>query len=147
MQGMIAILEDDPGRIAVMAECLSALGVGGRARWFTAAPTMIDWLAGRMGELALVSLDHDLMMLPRPDGVLLDPGDGREVANFLAARQGVCPVIVHSSNELRASEMAATLRAAGWQVTRVFPRLGPDWIETQWIAQIRALLSLPAGRT
>ena len=144
---MIAILEDDPGRIAVMAECLSALGVGGRARWFTAAPTMIDWLAGHVGELALMSLDHDLMMLPDPDGRLRDPGDGRDVARLLATRQPVCPVIIHSSNELRALEMADALRAAGWQVTRVLPRLGPDWIETQWIAQVRALLSLPAGHT
>lgn len=146
MDGTIAILEDDPGRIAVMVGCLGQLGVDGRTRWFTAAPLMIDWLGENTGGMALVSLDHDLMALPDCHGVLLDPGDGRDVANYLAARDPVCQVIVHSSNELRAIEMADTLRAAAWQVTRVYPRLGPDWIETQWADRVRALLAVPASR-
>ncbi|MHC4718310.1 MAG: cyclic-phosphate processing receiver domain-containing protein [Planctomycetota bacterium] len=145
MEGVIAILEDDPGRVAIMSDCLSVAGAQGRARWFRSAPAMIEWLDAHLDEPALISLDHDLLYLPDPNGELIDPGDGRDVANFLATRQPVCPVIVHSSNEPRASEMAVTLQQAGWHVTRVFPIAGPDWIDTQWLGAVRCLLAAPAG--
>ena len=93
----------------------------------------------------LVSLDHDL----EPDVTdRADPGDGLDVAKWLAGRPPVCPVVVHTSNGVRGDAMVGELDLAGWQVRRVMP-LGDDWIEADWRAAVRRALRRPdrsAGR-
>lgn len=78
---------------AVLAESLPAYEVA----IFANAQRMIDWLAGHMAAVVLVSLDHDLP-IRTPEGLPIDSGTGRQVANYLASRPPTCPVIVHSSN-------------------------------------------------
>ena len=95
--------------------------------WRTAA----DFIAGYQDaprQPALICLDHDLFT-EHPDDP--DPGDGREVAEYLANQTPACHVIIHSSNAPAANSMYFTLEDAGWDVERIAP-LGADWIETYW---------------
>ena len=92
----------------------------------------VDWFASA----ALICLDHDLVARA---GVASDPGDGLEVAQFLADFQPVCPVLIHSSNTDRAYSMLNELRFAGWLVDRIGP-LGNDWIELSWFPRVRQFL-------
>ncbi len=99
------------------------------------APAFIRNFDSHSSSTCLISLDHDLEA-PIEDG---DPGDGVQVAEFLAARNSICPVIVHSSNIERADLMIYLLRNAGWKVERVGP-IGDDWIETSWRLEVQNLL-------
>jgi hypothetical protein len=94
---VVAILEDDPGRAGAMRAVLASLGVEHVIH--DSAAAMNEWLAANLAKVRLLSLDHDLgPSREHADGGRLDPGIGREVADFLAARAPSCPVIVHSSN-------------------------------------------------
>jgi hypothetical protein len=85
----------------------------------------------------LISLDHDLEPW---DGDVEDPGDGIDVAKFLAERPPVCPVIVHTSNGPRADWMIGEFELGGWRYKRVAP-IGEDWIEAYWRVVVRKLLN------
>jgi hypothetical protein len=76
----------------------------------------------------LVCLDHDLFTDSPGDA---DPGDGRDVSDFLATRLAKCPALIHSSNSAAADSMLYSLRDAGWTVERIAP-IGDDWIESYW---------------
>jgi hypothetical protein len=123
-----------------------------RVERFTAALRQIDpslslvvWRSARrmLGELepllpsaVLISLDHDL----EPEtGDPTDPGDGLDVAKWLAERPAPCPMIVHTSNSVRGDAMEGEFELAGWRCRRVMP-LGDDWIEVDWYRVVRALL-------
>jgi hypothetical protein len=86
----------------------------------------------------LIPLDHDL---EPAGGQAEDPGDGIDVARFLAERRPVCPVIIHSSNGRRSDWMMGEFELGGWRCKRVAP-LGDDWIEAYWRAVVRKLLKL-----
>ena len=77
---------------------------------------------------SLIALDHDLVREHRDDP---DPGDGRDVTRYLATRDPICPVLIHTSNTIAGESMLFSLRDAGWNVARVAP-LGDDWIEAYW---------------
>lgn len=79
---------------------------------FDNADEMIVWLEDHLGEVALISLDHDLPLMQARDGVRVDAGDGRMVANWLAARTPCCPII-HTSNQNFAPGMMRVLRDGG----------------------------------
>lgn len=85
---------------------------------------------------ALISLDHDLY----PDDGAPDPGDGLDVARYLATIPPCCPAIIHSSNVTRGDQMEGELELAGWLVTRVAP-FGTDWIENDWSVVVQDLLT------
>ena len=107
--------------------CPSPSSVVEWRHWRTAA----DFIAGYQDaprQPALICLDHDLFT-EHPDDP--DPGDGREVAEYLANQTPACHVIIHSSNAPAANSMYFTLEDAGWDVERIAP-LGADWIETYW---------------
>ena len=76
----------------------------------------------------LICLDHDLFT-DTPDDP--DPGDGRDISNFLITRLPKCPALIHSSNDVAADSMLYSMRDAGWTVNRIAP-LGEDWIESYW---------------
>jgi hypothetical protein len=90
------------------------------------ANRMIAELPQHLASAALISLDHDL--LPLRD---IDPGDGLDVAKYLATLAPACPVIVHTSNGRRGDAMEGELELAGWTYHRVAP-LGDDWIGVDW---------------
>jgi hypothetical protein len=133
MSSLIAILEDDPDRLVKMRDCISRLMPGAQQSYFDSASNMISWLSGHLGEIDLISLDHDLPL----EG---NHGTGRQVADYLATRSPVCPVIVHTSNEFFSPGMLQVLTDAGWPVFRVYPHGDLDWVNLGWADQIRRLI-------
>ncbi len=103
MADTVAILEDDQNRITAMRTCLAETLPGIKADFFEDAQEMIAWLSEHLGNVILISLDHDLPLRNR-EGKTIDCGTGRQVADYLASVSPTCPVIVHSSNNFCAPE-------------------------------------------
>jgi hypothetical protein len=135
---VIAILEDDPNRIAAMRTCLAETLPGMEAIIFEDAQKMIARLSECLGEIVLISLDHDLPLRDH-EGMAIDCGTGRQVADYLASFPPTCPVIIHSSNNNCAQGMFFALKDAGWPVSRVYPSDDTGWITDSWAEQIRRL--------
>ena len=129
---MIAILEDDGPREQAFRRVLNELGQEQIVEVFLVAPDMIAWLEDHLGECALISLDHDLGPTFERDGERIDPGDGRDVTNWLGERPPACPVIVHTSNPLYGPSMEVSLQIAGWEVERVIPIGDLEWVDSAW---------------
>lgn len=136
----IAILEDNEPRTQAMRTAIADALPGTDMVFFNSANAIIEWLGWNLGSLSLISLDHDLDFLPGPDGRLIDPGDGRDVARFLATQKPCCPVIVHTSNSMAASSMMFALQDAGWNAKRVLPDSDLGWVKSRWIDSIRQAL-------
>lgn len=139
MPAFVAILEDDPAREAafraILADMLPAYGVA----VFDRADAMTGWLADHLHRVSLISLDHDLPLPPRGSP---GPGCGRDVADYLAARPPVCPVIVHTSNNTAAPGMMRVLRHAGWSPARVYPSAdAAAWVAVNWKPVVRQWLT------
>ncbi len=97
---------------------------------------MIREVEPYLASARLISLDHDLEPQPGYDD---DPGDGIDVARFLAEKTPVCPVIIHSSNGNRARWMLGEFELGGWNCRPVAP-IGDDWIEAYWEAVVKRIL-------
>ncbi|MEM9413572.1 MAG: cyclic-phosphate processing receiver domain-containing protein [Planctomycetota bacterium] len=125
---LILMLEDESDRLIRFDAVISKLGTAVEWRhWRTAEDFIVGFKsAGRVP--GLICLDHDLFT-DHPDDP--DPGDGREVAEFLATQTPCCHVIIHSSNSHAADSMFFTLSDAKWDVEKIAP-LGQDWIESYW---------------
>lgn len=133
----IVILEDNLGRQKAMQTEIDELLPDAVFFFFNSARAMIEWLEywlfpPHVGPPALISLDHDLEVFIEPDGQLLDPGDGRDVATYLATRTPFCPVIVHTSNSDAAISMMCTLQEAGWEASKIRPENDLAWVHTEW---------------
>ncbi len=106
----------------------------------------------------MISLDHDLDVLdvleglndrndsdpdvpddPETPAAPQDPGDGLDVAKFLVTQPTPRPVIVHSSNAARATQMMGEFELARWPATRV-PPLEDSWIYDDWQSVARGYL-------
>ena len=134
MRHSIVILEDDSNRIAVMDDCLADKFPFFERKFFRTAPDAIAWLDAHLSETACVSLDHDLEPQSPSDP---DPGIGRDVADFLAARRPTCPVIIHTTNRPAAEGMELVLVDTGWKVERIMPYESCRWIPEAWLPLIR----------
>ena len=143
----IAILEDNAERRSVMRSCLADRFYTFDARFFDESATMIDFLSAHLAETVAIALDNDLDMKPGPDGRLLDVGEGRHVAEFLATREPVCPVVIHTSNGPAADAMTDTLRTAGGKTRRVMPFDDTAWILDDWFPALRRAVVGPIRRT
>lgn len=139
---VILILEDEAPRVTAMRAVLKELAPEAELVIVGSAPEARAWLAERGDAPSLISLDHDLIA---PPGSGLELGTGRDVAETLAQRPPVCPVIVHSANPYGAQGMMTTLEMAGWSATRVVPHSDLAWIASDWRAEVAALLSAPEG--
>lgn len=133
---MLLMLEDDRERIERFAETLKAIDPLLPLVIWRSARKMIREVEDFLSSARVISLDHDL---EPQDGEEDDPGDGIEVARFLAERAPVCPVIVHSSNGARSDWMIGEFELGGWDYNRVAP-IGEDWIEAHWRIVVRKLL-------
>ncbi|APW62892.1 cyclic-phosphate processing receiver domain-containing protein [Paludisphaera borealis] len=133
---MILMLEDDGERIERFTAVLTSIAPTLQHVVWRSARTMVREVGPFLASARLISLDHDL---EPQDGETEDPGDGIEVARFLAERPPVCPVIVHSSNGTRSEWMVGELELGGWDYKRVAP-IGDDWIEAYWRVVARDLL-------
>jgi CheY-like chemotaxis protein len=133
----VLILEDDPTRINRFKSVLSGLGSSIDLKVWRSAKEMIKELGNYIQTATLISLDHDLAPIEHGDQ---DPGDGLDVAKFLASQTPVCPVIIHSSNVSRSDAMEGALELEDWIVKRVAP-IGNDWIEIDWVNLAKQLIS------
>ena len=139
MTKLVAILEDNPDRISEMRACVQEALPTLQAVFFVNAHEMITWLKPNLPQISLISLDHDLPVIS-VNGRLVDCGDGRLVASFLAEFPPTCPIIVHSSNDHCATSMFHTLRDAGWPTTEIVPFDGHAWVRAAWMPQLLQLV-------
>jgi hypothetical protein len=142
----IVILEDNEERQSVMRACLADRFCTFDAHFFDAAGETIRFLEKHLADTLVLSLDHDLELKPGPNGRPIDPGTGRQVADFLAARSPTCPVIIATTNSAAAVAMDGMLRGAGWKTRRVVPFDATHWIETDWFIAIRWAIVGPVRR-
>src|SRR5262245_23126336 len=142
----IVILEDNKDRQAVMRACIADRFYSFEPHIFDGAEETIRFLEAHLADTIVISLDHDLELKPGPDGRCFDPGTGREVADFLAGKTPVCPVIIHTTNSPAASGMELVLQDAGWKTRRVVPFDDMRWIETDWFFAMRRALVGPVRR-
>src|SRR5438105_955353 len=106
----IAILEDNRERRTVMGGCLADRFYQYDACFFDNSEVMIRFLKEHLHDTLVISLDHDLDLELGPTGGCIDQGTGREVADFLAAKEPTCPVVIATSNSVAAIGMKALLR-------------------------------------
>lgn len=132
----IVILDDEPGRIREMSRCLAARVPEHELIVFDNAPDMIEWLTDNMDKAKLICLDHDLGPNRLRNGEVFDPGTGRDVADYLASRKPICPVIVHTTNTLAAPGMAMVLNDCDWKNDAVVPYNDLEWISAMWIGLV-----------
>jgi hypothetical protein len=92
-------------------------------------------------EAALICLDHDLGPNRQRGDEIFDPGTGRDVANYLASRKPVCPVLIQTTNSLAAPGMVMALEDAGWGYSRVVPYDDLEWVRRWWIVKVLEILN------
>ena len=133
----IVILEDDPRRRRAMRAALADRLPQYPPRFFTTAAEAARHLHDHLDRALLVVLDHDLDPVPVHARRSLDAGTGRDVADFLAAREPACPVVLHTTNRPAAVGMETELAEAGWAVTVVVPHGDLEWIAGDWLRAVR----------
>jgi hypothetical protein len=74
-------------------------------------------------------------------GAEFDPGTGRDVADWLATNRPVCPVIIHSTNDLAVPGMQRVLEDSGWNCRCVTPYGDLDWIREIWHDAVAEILA------
>ena len=146
MAKKLVILEDNAERQAVMRACIADRFYTFDAHFFDEVAELIAFLEVNLADAVVISLDNDLDMKPGADGRAIDVGEGRHVAEFLAARAPVCPVVIHTSNSDAAVSMTESLRAGGWRTKRVVPMDDTKWIEDDWFFAMRRILVGPIKR-
>jgi hypothetical protein len=143
----IAILEDNDDRQAVMRARLTDRFYQYDTCLFASAGEMIHFLDEHLADTLVISLDHDLELRSGPDGRCADPGTGRDVADYLAGRDPVCPVIIHTTNVPAAAGMKRVLHDAHWKTCRVVPFDDLQWIDTEWFLAVRRAIVGPVKTT
>jgi hypothetical protein len=133
----IAILEDNEDRQAEMRSCLADRFYQYEIRFFDRAAEMIDFLKENLDEVLVLCLDHDLELKPGRSGRRIDPGTGRDVADYLAGNPPVCPVVIHTTNVPAALGMERVLRDSHWETHHVLPYGDLEWIQEQWFRTVR----------
>ena len=133
----IAILEDNHERQTVMEQCLRDRFHQHEIVFFDSADAMRLYLEHNFESILLIDLDHDLELKPQRNGKVVDPGTGRQVADFLAQRAPTCSVVIHTTNSAAGDGMEFLLRDAGWTVSRVHPYGDMEWIPEVWFRAIR----------
>lgn len=123
-----------------MRDCLSDRFHQYEAVFFKNAAATIEYLKQHLRNTILISLDHDLELMPGPHGQLLDQGTGREVADYLTGQPPGCPIVIHSTNSAAAIGMRTILQEAGWTVHRVVPFNDLEWIAAEWFPTVRRAL-------
>lgn len=135
------ILEDNDERRAAMRERLMDRFPQYSVSFFSTAAECVDHLQRHLPGVLAVSLDHDLELIPIGNGRTLEPGTGREVADFLAAQAPSCPILVHSTNAPASVAMIQELEDSGWPVYQVSPYGDLEWISERWFPTLREAMS------
>jgi hypothetical protein len=135
----IAVLEDNADRMAAMRVALADKLYMYEAHFLPTAPLMLTWLERHGDEAIAISLDHDLELPPSASD-RTDPGNGRVVADVLAARSPNCPVVIHTTNVPAGDGMVSVLHEAGWTTYRVTPFDDLQWIRETWLPLLRTAI-------
>jgi hypothetical protein len=141
MRILIGILEDESRRTETMRQAIETTIPGATLHFVDNAPEMIQWFTENLDQVALLSLDHDLDAVARPEARQFDPGTGRDVVDFLVTRAPTCPVILHSSNSEAVYGMKSALEEAGWRTERVVPFADLAWVDEEWLPKLCSLLA------
>lgn len=141
----ILILEDDARRRSAMRDCLTDRFPQFDVIFSTTANEMRRAIEAHLNEALLIALDHDLELIESEDGRFVDSGTGREIADLLAGRSPVCPVIIHSTNSSAAVGMQTVLEDTGWETHRVLPFGDLEWIPAVWFRAARDAIVGAAG--
>ena len=141
MSRTIAILDDENDRIQAMLAVLRQRFPKQKVVTFDCAPDMNDWLRDNAATCDLICLDHDLGPNRKRDGVVFDPGIGRDVADLLATLSPSCPIIIHTTNTDARPGMIEVLEEQGWTVTYVSPYDDVLWIGEVWISEVATALN------
>jgi hypothetical protein len=104
---------------------------------FDNAQLMCAYLESHLENTLIIALDHDLELLMQPNGVCADPGTGRAVAEFLASKTPICPIVIHTTNTAAGDGMEFLLRDANWETHRVHPFGDLEWISSKWFRTVR----------
>jgi CheY-like chemotaxis protein len=139
----VVILEDNPDRVRVMRDCLEDRFSRFECRFFDDPAETMEYLEANLAETVLIGLDHDLELKEAPSGKMIDPGTGREVADYLAGKPAVCPVVIHTTNAPAAAGMEMVLKDARWKTYRVVPFDDLEWIPTDWLRTVRRAIVRP----
>jgi hypothetical protein len=133
------ILEDNRDRRVAMIGRLAERFPFLRVDFFDTSAKMIDFMeSDSLQDVAMISLDHDLELIPGLQGDWIDPGTGLDVARWLADRsKPLCPVVVHTTNSRAGTKMMRLLEKSHWISHRVIPHDDLDWIETDWFRVVR----------
>lgn len=107
---------------------------------------MIDYLGKHIHECIAIALDHDLEMKRDRDGRCVDCGTGREVADYLANIDPVCPIIIHTTNSDAATGMIRVLKERRWKIRRVLPCDDMQWINDAWFPAVRRAIVGPIAK-
>lgn len=132
---MLLMLEDDADRLARFRSVIAQLEPAVDWRHWRTATSMIAELPALLPHARLIALDHDLEPLP---GDTADPGTGYDVIQAITACPPTCPILIHTSNAIRATWMQGACELAGWEYHTIAP-IGDDWIEVDWLAVARTL--------
>ena len=137
---LIMVLESVPVHSAAMHAALGPHGLTDVTNFFDNSPDAINWLSRNLMHCGVISLNHDLGPERIRDERMLDPGTGRDVANYLAERTPVCPVILHTDNFFIRPRMQSILDGGGWVQTYVSPGNGVHWVAKDWLPCVLRLL-------
>ena len=129
----IAVLEDDQRRITAIRAAAKQHFADYELLMFVSAREMIEWLVSAPHDLLLLSLDCDLDSTAIDDN---DCGTGEDVTGYLASNLPDCPVLIHSSNAMRAPAMHMELVLAGCKRVELCPFQDSD----SWATDVRAQL-------
>jgi hypothetical protein len=133
------ILEDNRDRQLAMNERLKDRFPFLGLEFFDSASNMNEFLSNdKLDDIVIVSLDHDLDLLPSSSGEWIDPGTGMDVVRRLTERFApLCPVVVHTTNALAGAEMMELLLKSQWTAHRVVPYGDLEWIDADWFPAVR----------
>ena len=137
----IAILDDEPDRLHAMTPILAERYPQYEVVTFDNAPDINDWFTDNLNSCVLICLDHDLGPNFKRDGADFDPGIGRHVSDYLASRQPICPIIIHTTNTFARPGMIFELEGSGWDVSYVSPYSDVLGVREVWADEVANVLS------
>ena len=108
--------------------------------FFDNTPEMLDWLNDNLNQVRLICLDHDLGPNRMINGVMSDPGTGRDIVGYLETQKPTCPIIIHTTNSFGRDAMKFALQDAGWDTTVVLPSAETSWIQNSWFKEVEKIL-------
>lgn len=111
---IIAVLEDDQRRITVIRAVANQHFGHYELLVFVSAREMIKWLINKPHDVKIILLDCDLDSTAIYD---CDCGAGEDVTAYLASNLPDCPVMIHSSNAMRAPAMPQPMRRNAAEAT------------------------------